>query len=327
MIKPLVGVRCDGPSDATVITPRLGSNRGIAVSNGINFRYGMIDPFWMAASCIDEAVRQIIAVGGNLERIAILDNFCWGNPDKPDRLGSLVRAAQGCYKTAVGYGVPFISGKDSLYNEYTQGKDRDPSKSIAIPGTILISAIGIIDDVTKCVTMDFKRAGNLIYVVGRTTSELGGSIYYDNLGFLRNSVPRVNAAEGKKNFTALSYAVKKGLIASLHDCSDGGIAVALAEMAFAGGLGVSARLDKVPFQGKEKHDDQVLFSESNSRLIAEVAPENQKKFENALKGSPVGLIGRVETTPEFLIYGIDKHVCINTFIEELRDVWQKPLSN
>src|SRR6185295_8307412 len=156
--------------------------------------YGLIDPYWMAASCIDEAVRQIISVGGNLDRIAILDNFCWGNPDKPDRLGSLVRAAQGCYKAAVGYGVPFISGKDSLYNEYTQGEGRGPSKSIAIPGTVLISAIGIIDDVTKCVTMDFKKAGSLIYVIGRTKDELGGSIYYDNLGLLGSSVPQVNTA-------------------------------------------------------------------------------------------------------------------------------------
>ena len=120
VIKPLVGIATDGPSDAAVIRGRLDSNRGIAVSNGINVRYGMIDPFGMAASCIDEAIRQIIAVGGSLERIALLDNFCWGNPDKPDRLGSLVRCAQGCYKAALAFGTPFISGKDSLYNEYTQ---------------------------------------------------------------------------------------------------------------------------------------------------------------------------------------------------------------
>ena len=179
VVKPLVGLATDGPSDAAVIRGRLDSRRGIAVSNGINVRYGMIDPFWMAASCIDEAIRQIIAVGGSLERIALLDNFCWGNPDKPDRLGSLVRCAQGCYKAAVAFGTPFISGKDSLYNEYTQ-----KGKSLAIPGTILISAIGIIDDVGKSVTMDFKKAGNSIYMIGTTFDELGGSIYLENAGQL-----------------------------------------------------------------------------------------------------------------------------------------------
>jgi phosphoribosylformylglycinamidine synthase len=320
VIKPLVGLNSDGPSDATVITPKLGSKKGVAISNGINFRYGMIDPFWMAASCIDEAIRQIIAVGGNLERIAILDNFCWGNPDKPDRLGSLVQAAQGCYKIAVGYGVPFISGKDSLYNEYTENK-----KSIAIPGTVLISAIGIVEDVTKCVTMDFKKSGNLIYVIGATKNELGGSIYYDNLGVLGNTVPKVDFKSGTRTFTAVNRAVKGGLVASLHDCSEGGIAVALAEMAFAGGLGVSARLDRVPYVGKDKRNDFILFSESNARFIAEVKPANQKKFENLMKGLPVGLIGRVEETPEFVIYGTDQKACVNTYIEELKEAWQRPL--
>ncbi|MFA5260561.1 MAG: AIR synthase-related protein, partial [Candidatus Omnitrophota bacterium] len=142
VIKPLCGARFDGPSDASVIRPRLQSDRGLAIANGINVLYGKIDPYWMAAACIDEAVRQVIAVGGDPDQIAILDNFCWGNPDKADRLGGLVRAAEGCYKAAVAYGVPFISGKDSLYNEYTLHK-----KSTAIPGTLLISAIGLIDDV------------------------------------------------------------------------------------------------------------------------------------------------------------------------------------
>ena len=193
VIKPLVGPAADGPSDAAVIRGRLGNSRGIAVSNGINVRYGMIDPLGMAASCIDEAIRQIIAVGGSLERIALLDNFCWGNPDKSDRLGSLVRCAQGCYKAAVAFGTPFISGKDSLYNEYTQ-----KGKSLAIPGTILISAMGIIDDVEKSVTMDFKKAGNSIYAIGTTLDELGGSIYLENLGQLGNKAPQVDFKKAVK---------------------------------------------------------------------------------------------------------------------------------
>jgi phosphoribosylformylglycinamidine synthase len=274
----------------------------------------------MAASCIDEAIRQIVAVGGDPERIAILDNFCWGNPDKPDRLGSLVRCAQGCYRAAVGYQTPFISGKDSLYNEYTQGK-----RSLAIPGTLLISAIGIINDVTRCVTMDLKKAGNLIYVVGVTKDEVGGSIYLDVLNRSGGVVPQPQFLSGLKTFRALARAIQQGLVRSAHDCSEGGLAVALAEMAFSGGLGVTARLDRVAFWGTNRDDARLLFSESNSRFIVEVEPNNQKKFEAALKGVALGLIGRVETSPEFVVYGIRQEPVINTTVDQLKEAWQAPL--
>ncbi len=321
VIKPLVGLRSDGPSDASVILPILGTKRGIAVSNGINPRFGKIDPFWMAASCIDEAVRQIIAVGGSIDRIAILDNFCWGNPDKPDRLGSLVRAAQGCYRTAVDYGTPFISGKDSLYNEYTQG-----AKSIAIPGTLLISAIGIIENVLHCVSMDLKEEGNLVYVVGATHDELGGSIYLDTYGSLGKNVPQVNARMAIKTFQALSLAVKNGLVASIHDCSEGGIAAALAEMAFSGGRGITARADQIPYTGKVKRDDIVLFSESNSRFLVEVTKSYQQKFETLLAGVPFAAFGRVEKSPEFIVYGLQQEVCIAADIQDLKEQWKRPLA-
>jgi phosphoribosylformylglycinamidine synthase len=216
--------------------------------------------------------------------------------------------------------VPFISGKDSLYNEYTQG-----NKSIAIPGTILISAIGIIEDVTKTVTMDFKQSGNLIYCVGPTREELGGSIYWDTYGFLGNTVPQVNTKRGTKIFSALSEAVKKGLVRSMHDCSEGGLVVALAEMAFSGKLGVTARLDQVAFRGKIARNDTILFSESNARFIVEVDPKNKNKFEQILKDVSFGLIGRVEDTPEFIVYGLNHQVCINTFIQDLKEAWQRPL--
>ncbi|HBG62334.1 MAG: phosphoribosylformylglycinamidine synthase II [Omnitrophica WOR_2 bacterium GWF2_38_59] len=320
VIKPLVGVNCDGPSDASVITPKLGSLKGIAISNGINAQYGKIDPFWMAASCIDEAVRQIVSVGGDVERIAILDNFCWGNPDKPDRLGSLVRAAEGCYKTAVGFQVPFISGKDSLYNEYAQGNE-----SIAIPGTILISAIGIVDDVTKTVTMDFKERGNLIYCIGETHDEMGGSIYLDTFDCLGSTVPKVNTKKAMKSFKALNQAVSKGLVKSIHDCSEGGLGVALAEMAFSGMLGATIHLDKVPYKGDDVRSDKVLFSESNSRFVVEVTKADQIDFEKILEGITFGVIGQVEETPEFIVYGRKDEVCVNLYIQDLKEAWQKPL--
>ncbi len=320
VVKPMVGINTDGPSDAAVLRPRLETYKGIAVANGINVRYGMIDPFWMAASCIDEAIRQIIAVGGNLETIALLDNFCWGNPDKPDRLGSLVRCAEGCYAAAKAFGTPFISGKDSLYNEYTEN-----GKSIAIPGTILISSLGIIDDVRKCVTMDLKSAGNSIYILGETYAELGGSIYLENLGQLGASVPHVDFKKAGKIYAALTQATEQGLVRSLHDCSEGGIGAAISEMAFAGGFGVTALLSKVPCKAEILRDDVVLFSESNSRLIAEVAPDKEKEFVKLFKGLSLAKIGMVEQSPEVIIYGLKDKVIVNTDIHQLKQTWQQPL--
>jgi phosphoribosylformylglycinamidine synthase II len=321
VIKPFMGAAWDGPSDASVLRPRWGTDKGIAVSNGINIRFGMIDPFWMAASCIDEAIRQIISVGGNLKQIALLDNFCWGNPDKPDRLGGLVRTAEGCYKAAVAYGTPFISGKDSLYNEYTEN-----GKSIAIPGTILISAIGIIDNVNKCVTTDLKEAGNLIYVVGRTFDELGGSIYLDQQGMVGQNVPVVDFKQAVKTYDAMSAAVAKGLVRSIHDCSEGGLAVTIAEMAFSGGLGATVHLENVPFKGTRKRDDVILFSESNTRFIVEVEPRNRKKFERAMAKAVVAEIGVVESGRTLTIKGLNKAAAIEADIQNLKAIWKKPLA-
>jgi len=320
VIKPLVGPGCDGPSDAAVVAPRLGSSKGFAVSNGINPRYGMIDPFWMAAACIDEAIRQIIAVGGTLDKIALLDNFCWGNPDKPDRLGSLVRASLGCYKTAVAYGVPFISGKDSLYNQYTLGK-----RTISIPDTLLISAVGIIDDITRCVSMDFKRTGNLIYLIGMTKAEMGGSVYYDCSHALGVTVPKVDAKQGIKVFGALSQAIRKGTVRSVHDCSDGGLAVALSEMAFGGRLGAEISLSCVPYKGKEKRDDVLLFSETPGRFVAEVEPAQRRSFMKIMCNIPMAEIGRTAAQSVLTIVGLDGQVCVNADIATLREAWQRPL--
>ncbi|HOU35726.1 MAG TPA: AIR synthase-related protein, partial [Candidatus Omnitrophota bacterium] len=318
VIKPLAGICNDGPSDAAVVRPLLGSDRGIIVSNGINFRYGFIDPYWMAAGCIDEALRQVIAVGGSLKQVAILDNFCWGNPDKPDRLGSMVRAARGCYDIAKGFGVPFISGKDSLYNEYTV-----KGRSLAIPGTLLISAIAVMDDLKKAVSMYAKQAGDLVYVVGHTRDELGGSAYYDLYGAVGNRVPVVNTRLARQVFETLSRASSLGLIRAMHDCSEGGIAVSAAEMAFAGGLGLDLFLKEVP--ADSGRSDTVLFSESHSRFIVEVGKEHQKAFERVFKGLPLGLAGCLNSSKQFRVFGIDGAPCIQAQIDDLKDAWQKPL--
>jgi phosphoribosylformylglycinamidine synthase II len=320
ILKPLTGVNNDGPGDAAIVRPLLDSDRGVIIACGINPRYGDIDPYWMAASAVDEALRQVIAVGGNLKQVALLDNFSWGNPEKPDRLGGLVRAARGCADTALAYGAPFISGKDSLYNEYETGQE-----SICIPPTLLISAMAVMEDVNRAVSMDCKQAGDLIYIVGTTFDELGGSHYYAVHGALGNKIPRVNPEKGRKLMDNLSAATEKGLVKACHDLSEGGIGAAAAEMAFAGGLGITLRLDKVPLGEKIARNDSILFSESNSRFLVEVAPEDKERFEQAMKGRDLAAVGEVTRGDKLEIYGVNGKKIVSASIAELKGAWQKPL--
>jgi phosphoribosylformylglycinamidine synthase len=320
VLKPLQGVNNDGPGDACVIRPILGSNKGIIVSNGMNPRYGDIDPYHMAASAIDEALRQIISVGGNLERIALLDNFSWGNTNRPECLGGLVRAAKGCYDTALGYETPFISGKDSLNNEFKIG-----DKSVSIPPSLLISAVCVMSDVTKAVSMDVKEHGNLIYILGTTKAELGGSHYYYIHDLKGNSVPAVDTKMGKRIMELLSGATENGLVRSCHDCSEGGLAVATAEMSFAGGYGMELDLSLVPINEGVGRDDIILFSESNTRFIVEVQPRNQKEFEDAIGGIPYGCIGRVIENDVFTVLSQSGKKIISEKISDLKETWQATL--
>ena len=320
ILKPLVGVNNDGPSDGAILRPVLDSERGVIISNGINPKYGDIDPYWMAASAVDEALRQIIAVGGNLGRVALLDNFSWGNPEKPERLGGLVRAAQGCYDTALGYGAPFISGKDSLYNEY-----ETETKSICIPPTLLISAMAVMEDVSKVVSMDCKKKGDLIYIVGKTYNELGGSHYYAIHGAVGNGVPRVDPRRGKRLMDTLSLAMAKGFVKACHDLSEGGIGVAAAEMAFSGGLGMVLELAKVPLGEPIARSDYILFSESNTRFLVEVAPKDKGRFEKAMSGIDFAEIGRITADDKLEVYGINGERVVSAPLVELKEAWQKPL--
>ncbi len=320
VLKPLQGVHNDGPGDACVFIPVLGSKKGIIVSNGMNPRYGDIDPYHMAASAIDEALRQIIAVGGNLKQIALLDNFCWGNTNKPDRLGSLVKAAQACYDIAFAYGTPFISGKDSLNNEFVTDKE-----TIVIPPTLLISAISVMEDVRNAVSMDIKEPGNLIYLIGLTRAELGGSHYYHIHGYKGNNVPKVDATLGKKIMATISEATKLGIVKACHDCSEGGLAVAVAEMAFSGGYGMALNLSAVATEGPIHRDDTLLFSESNTRFVVEVRPEHQKQFETLVKDIPCGLLGKVTAEPLLKINGLHNKPIMNENIYDLKEAWQLPL--
>jgi len=318
VLKPLQGVDNDGPGDASIVRPILSSKKGVVVSNGINPRYGLIDPYWMASAAIDEALRQIISVGGNLDEVAILDNFCWGNTDKPAELGSLIRAAMACYDMATQYGTPFISGKDSLNNEYKTKKG-----SISIPGTLLISAIGVMPDVEQAISMDLKEEGNLIYLVGKTFRELGGSHYWMLKGFTGNSVPRVYPKKAKILMDTLSRAIALGLVRSCHDLSEGGLGVSASEMAFSGGLGMEINLRDVLTGKKILRSDELLFSESNTRFLVEVPQDRSKSFEKAMKGVPFSMIGHVARDKFFKVRGLGKKLVINSPLNDLKSAWQK----
>lgn len=320
-VKPLVGVGNDGPGDASVLRPRLDHDRGIAVGCGICPQYSEIDPYWMALAAIDEAIRNVVAVGGRPDKIAILDNFCWGNCDKPDRLGGLVKAAQGCYDGAMAFAAPFISGKDSLNNEFVT----ETGQTIHIPGTLLISAMTIVDDVNRCVTMDAKKAGNLILIVGETKNELGGSQYYKLKKELGANLPKVNLKTAPQVVHAVAEAIRQGLVASCHDCSEGGLAVALAEMAFAGGLGIEARLENVPAAKDVTRADQILFGESTTRFLLEIQPDHFAKVARILSDVRFGEIGKVTGDSRLIIRDANNNFVIAAELADLKEAWQAPL--
>ncbi len=320
VIKALVGNESDGPGDASVVRPVYGSNRGLAVSCGINPRYGRLDPYAMACCVIDEAVRNCVAVGADPGRIAILDNFCWGNCERPETLGSLVEAALACRDMALAYKTPFISGKDSLNNEYTH-----EGQSLAIPPTLLISAMGQVPDVTKCVTMDLKEPGNLLWIVGQTGNHLGGSHWLLVHGRSGGFVPEVDLEAGPPLYRAIFAAIQAGLVRSCHDLSEGGLAVALAEMALAGGFGVDVSLRDVPCADEAAEDAVLLFSESPTRLIVECKPENANELAAIFAEIPVGRLGEVTAEPRVTIRGLGKSEVLSAPVAELKADWQRPL--
>ena len=328
VIKPLVGIKNDGPSDAAVVRPVLRSRRGLVISCGMNPRYGDFDPYHMASSAIDEAIRNCVAVGADPNRIAILDNFCWGYTDRPETLGSLVRAALGCHDLAIALGTPFISGKDSLNNEFSYEAD-GRKQTISIPPSLLISALGQVDDVSHCVTMDLKEPGNALYVIGLTRNELGGSHLTLVEQLAGGEVPRVDATMAKRTFAALHRALAAGLVRACHDLSEGGLAVAIAEMAFAGGQGATISLASIPHAlttaDSWERNLTLLFSESNTRFLCEVAPRNVSAFERSLDGVPHARIGKVVDSPQLTIVGPDDDLLIDCTLVSLKEAWQAPL--
>lgn len=325
VVKPLVGKENSGPSDGGVVRPELGSQEGIVVSHGICPKFSEFDTYHMVACAIDEAIRNNIATGGTLNRMALLDNFCWSDPvfseknqDGPYKLAQLVRANMALYDYTTLFGTPCISGKDSMKNDY-MFKDI----KISVPRTVLISAISVIKDVKSVVTMDFKAAGNLIIVIGKTYAELGGSEYFTASGIHGNIPPKVRGQTAKKTFKCLEKAIRTGIIKSCHDISDGGIGCSLAESSFAGGFGVDVNLSYIPAIGIFR-DDFLLFSESPSRFIVTIQEENLKRFRGIFSTIPFGIIGKTRKDQGFTLRGIHGNTIIDTRIDLLNKAWQSP---
>ena len=314
VVKPFVGPK-SGPGDAAVIRPVFGSNRGAAIGCGMCPRYGDIDPHGMALAAIDEALRNVVAVGGDPKQCAILDNFSWGNCAKPDRLGSLVRAAQGCRDGAMAYRTPFISGKDSLNNEFSHG-----GETIAVPPSLLISALAIVPDVRRAVTMDLKKAGNALWIVGETREEMGGGEWYRLHGWLGMLSPTPDIREAPNVLAAMHAAISQGLVRSCHDLSDGGLAVAAAEMALAGGIGCEVALDSLPTP-VPLTIDALLFSETCTRFLVEVEKTSEAAFAKLFEKFPARRVGEVTGRSGIWFTKSAKAVCVVP-VEEAERAWK-----
>ena len=326
VIKPLMGEANDGPSDAAVLRPILDSMAGVVFANGICPKYSDHDTYRMAACAADEAVRNAICVGCDPEHMAALDNFCWcdpivseTNPDGKYKLAQLVRANKALYDVLTVYGIPLISGKDSMKNDVViQGR------KISIPPTLLVSVIGKIPDVRRAVSMDFKHPGDLIYLLGTTYPELAGSEYYEGYGFKGGEVPNVHPDEAWERYRKVYMAIESGLVRSCHDCSDGGLGVALVEKALAGDFGAEIDCARIPVNGCEGWDE-ILFSESQSRLVLTVAPENQTAFEGIFEGSDFARIGIVceGRDVQFMNHS---EILLSVSCDEAKQAWQAPLN-
>ncbi len=333
VVKPLVGPQQDGPSDASVIRPKYDSPRGIALAVGLqpglsekSRQTGLAvdgDSYQSVLAAIDEAVRNVICVGADPDRIAILDNFCWPNCDDPKMLGPLVRAAEGCYDGALAYGTPFVSGKDSLSNQFTT----EDGKLITIPQTLLITALGIVEDVRRCVTMDAKAPGNALLIIGQTTPNLGGSHFAACApGNINPHIPRVDLQQGPAHARAVAALIQQGLVASAHDCSDGGLLVAAAEMAFAGRIGLDLDLASLPAPEPLPHA-AACFAETPSRYLLEVAPGSLDKVIRSLREAkvPFAQIGTFTPHDRLTLRTPADGQLLDAKLDDLRNAWLKPL--
>jgi phosphoribosylformylglycinamidine synthase len=330
-IKPLVGKGRDIPSDAVVIRPALDSCRGIAVSQALNPHYSRVDTYHMTAVTIDEAVRRVLAVGGDPEHLGGVDNFCWptiqfdpeSNPDGKYKAAQLVRSAWALKDTCLSFGIPLLSGKDSMYIDgKLEGPYGERRKVSGLP-TLLFTVSSVVEDVRNCLTLEAKKPQDLVYVLGITRNELGGSEYYQLLGQVGLHVPKVDVEAFRPLYLALYKAVQQGLVASVHAVTKGGVAVHAALVAMGGELGMEMDLSKLP-RAEVLSDTQCLYSESAGRFIVTLSPENRDPFETLMSNLPHGCVGRVSEEPILVIRGKQGTKIVKEDLFELKNVWKKP---
>lgn len=325
VLKPLTG-RGRINTDAQIFKPVLTSNKAVVVSSALYPSYSDIDTYHMAAAAIDTAVRNIVSAGGKLDHLAILDNFCWCSSYDKTRLGELVKSLKACYDYAVGYGAPFISGKDSMFNDFSGYDEKGNSLKISIPPTLLISAISVMPDLNKAVTPEFKNPGDVIYLLGQTDCDMGASEYFkmlakeqgtENLG---HCVPKVDAEKNLKTYRALEKAINKNLLNSSLSATSGGLAVALAKASIGGMLGC-----KVSLKGMKGRlldaTYKKLFSESQGRILVTVSPKNTKAFEKLMKGVSLVKLGTVSKDSKIMITDKDKVVATN--VKKLHKIYHE----
>ncbi|MEW6665534.1 MAG: AIR synthase-related protein [Thermodesulfobacteriota bacterium] len=330
VIKPLVGRGRDVASDAVVVRPVLESSRGLAVTQALNPFYSEIDTYAMAAATIDEAVRRALAVGGDPEHLGGVDNFCWPtiqydpllNPDGKFKAAQLVRANWALRDTCLAFGIPLLSGKDSMYVDgHLEGPYGERRKVSGLP-TLLFTVSSVVKDIRKCVTMDAKVAGDLVYVLGETRDELGGSEYYQMMEEVGLHAPRVNVRKSWPLYLRLHQAIQQELLASAHAVSRGGLGVHLALVAMAGELGMEIDLGKVPTQG-ELPASRILYSESPGRFVVTVDPARQEAFERLFAGTPSMLVGKVTESPLFRIHAGSREWILEEDVRQLKEEWKK----
>ena len=313
VLRPMVGVHGNGPGDAAVIKPVADSNQGLGIGNGLATGLEE-DPYLMVLAAIDECIRNLVCVGTDPERIAILDNFCWPGCNDPESLGLLVRAAEGCYDGAKAYRAPFISGKDSLNNQFTT----EDGETIRIPPTLLISGMGIVKDIESCVTMDAKQAGNVLVCIGETTAAMGGSHALKICPDLQGdrSLPRTDLQAGPERARLVADIIAGRLAESAHDCSEGGLLLAAVEMAMAGGLGLSLESDKVV---GELDLLTGCFAETPSRYLLEVRSDRLQEIESMLQGHPMTVLGSFTDDPTLVMDELRLDMSV------LQDAWTNGL--
>jgi phosphoribosylformylglycinamidine synthase len=326
VLTPLLG-RGRVNAETSVLRPILSSQKGVVLSQGMYPSYSDVDTYKMAAASLDTAVRNVVSAGANPNYIALLDNFCWCSPLKPQRLKELKKAAKACYDYATYYGTPFISGKDSMYNDF-HGFDKNGKKvTISIPPTLLISSIGVVDEITHVVSLDAKNPGDLLYILGETNDEMGASEYFSMKGeekgkkYIGNIVPSVNQEQNKKLYQAFYRAVEKTLIASSISITRGGLGVAVTKKAIGGMLGITIDLKKLP--GNPSRNDYALFSESQGRILVTIAKENKRVFEKSMEGNSIALVGKVVQKPSVVVHGLKGETIVNTSLTTLVKAYTK----